>query len=68
MATALTRVQLRAVNARGQLAAQMQELNRGIAAEVVGPALDALIRDFAAFPGLTRWLTEMRTDHSTLPT
>ena len=67
MAAALNRVQLRAVNARGQLAAQMQELNRGIAAEVVSPALDALIRDFAAFEGLGRWLTEMRTDITETP-
>lgn len=62
MATALTRVQLRTVNARAQLGAQIQELNRGIAAEVVSPALDALARDVAAFPGLARWLTEMRVD------
>lgn len=62
VATALSRVQLRAVNARAQLAAQIQELNRGIAAEVVSPVLDALAHDFAAFPGLARWLTEMRVD------
>ncbi len=67
MATALTRVQLRAVNARGRLAAQIQELNRGIAAEVVSPELDALARDFAAFPGLGRWLTEMRVDITETP-
>jgi predicted ATP-dependent protease len=67
MATALTRVQLRAVTARARLAAQIQELNRGIAAEVTSPALDALARDFAAFPGLGRWLTEMRVDMTETP-
>ena len=67
MATALTRVQLRAVNARSRLSVQLQELNRGIAAEVVSPALDALSRDFAAFPDLGRWLTEMRVDITETP-
>ncbi|HEV8016533.1 MAG TPA: AAA family ATPase [Stellaceae bacterium] len=67
MAGALTRVQIRAVNARGRLAAQIQELNRGIAAEVASPALDALARDFAAFPGLGRWLTDMRADMTETP-
>src|SRR6185312_1100942 len=67
MAAALTRVQLRAVTARGQLTTQIQELNRGIAVEVVSPLLDALARDFAAFPGLSRWLTEMRVDITDTP-
>lgn len=62
LATAMTRVQLRTVEARGRLGAQIQDLARGVAADVVGPALDALSRDFAAFPGLARWLTEMRVD------
>ncbi len=67
MATALTRVQLRAVSARGRLAAQIQELNRGIAAEVVSPMLDALAHDYAAFDGLSRWLTAMRADITDTP-
>src|SRR5262249_31512342 len=67
MATALTRVQLRAVNARSRLAVQIPELNRGIAAEVISPALDALARDFAAFEGLSRWLTELRVDITDTP-
>lgn len=67
MATALTRVQLRAANARGQFAAQLQELNRGIAAEVVSPALDALTQEYGAYPGLSRWLTEMRVDITETP-
>jgi len=65
--TAMTRVQIRAGGARAQLAAQIQELNRGIAAEVVSPALDALARDFAAFEGLGRWLTELRVDITETP-
>jgi predicted ATP-dependent protease len=67
MATALTRVQLRAVNARARLGVQIQELDRGIAADVVGPVLDALARDFAAFPGLAHWLTAMRADMIATP-
>jgi predicted ATP-dependent protease len=67
MATALTRVQLRAANARGQFAAQLQELNRGIAAEVVSPALDTLAQEYGAYPGLSRWLTEMRVDITDTP-
>jgi predicted ATP-dependent protease len=67
MAAALTRVQLRAVTARGQLTAQIQDLNRGIAAEVASPSLDGLARDFAAFPGLSRWLTAMRVDITDTP-
>ncbi|HEX3973488.1 MAG TPA: ATP-binding protein, partial [Stellaceae bacterium] len=67
MATALNRVQLRAVTARGQLTVQIQELNRGIAAEVVSPLLDGLAHDFAAFPGLDRWLIAMRGDITDTP-
>ena len=64
---AMTRVQIRAGSARAQLATQVQELNRGIAAEVISPALDALARDFAAYPGLSRWLTAMRVDITETP-
>jgi predicted ATP-dependent protease len=64
---AMTRVQIRAGTARGQLAAQVQELNRGIAAEVVSPALDTLAHDFAAFPDLSHWLAAMRADITETP-
>jgi predicted ATP-dependent protease len=67
MAAALTRVQIRAANARAHLAGQIQELNRSIAAQVAGPALDALARDFAAFPALGPWLAEMRDDMVATP-
>ncbi|HLI21001.1 MAG TPA: ATP-binding protein, partial [Stellaceae bacterium] len=62
MAAALTRVQIHTANARARLAGQIQELNRGIAAQVAGPALDVLARDFAAFPGLGPWLAALRED------
>ncbi|HVA12173.1 MAG TPA: AAA family ATPase [Stellaceae bacterium] len=67
MATALTRVQFRAVDARARLAGQIQALNRGIAAEVTAPELDALDREFGALPGLVRWLTAMRVDMGETP-
>src|SRR5262249_11425829 len=38
MATALSRAQFRAVNARAQLTAKVEALNRGMAAEVLSPA------------------------------
>lgn len=62
MAAALSRVQLSAVDAKARLAAQLQELNRGIAAEIVSPALEDLARQFSGFGGLARWLTEARVD------
>lgn len=62
LAVALAHVQQRAVNARSKLARQVQELNRGIAAEIVSPALEDLARQFSGFSGLARWLTEMRVD------
>ena len=62
LAVALSRVQLRAVAARAQLASQIQELNRGVAGEIVGPAVEALSREFSGFGGLARWLTELRVD------
>jgi predicted ATP-dependent protease len=62
LSAALSRVQLHAVNARAQLAAQLQELNRGIAAEDISPALEDLAREFSGFSGLARWLTEARVD------
>ncbi len=62
LAVALSRVQLGAVAAKAKLAGQIQELNRGIAGEVVSPALEALAREFSGFGGLARWLTEVRVD------
>ena len=62
MATALSRVQMRAVNARARLADQIRELNRGIAAEVASSPLEELARQFSGFSGLARWLTEVRVD------
>ncbi len=62
LASALTRVQLHAANARAKLGGQIQELNRGVAAEVVSPALEELARQFSGFTGLARWLTEVRVD------
>jgi predicted ATP-dependent protease len=62
MAAALSRVQVQAVTVRASLAAQIQELDRGIAAEVANPMLDVISHDFAAFQGLGRWLTEVRVD------
>jgi predicted ATP-dependent protease len=62
MVTALARVQLQSIKARERLAAQTRELNRGITAEIVGPMLDALTQDFAAYPGLAHWLKGMRAD------
>ncbi len=62
LAAALSRVQLHAVNARAKLAEQVRELNRGIAAEIVSPALEDLAREFSGFGGLARWLTEARVD------
>jgi len=62
LASALGRVQLHAVNARARLAAQLGELNRGIAGEVVSPTLEDLTRQFSGFAGLARWLTEARVD------
>ncbi|HKT16598.1 MAG TPA: ATP-binding protein [Stellaceae bacterium] len=62
LAVALSRVQLRAVAARAQLASQVQELNRGVAGEIISPAVEALLREFSGFGGLARWLTELRVD------
>ena len=62
LAVALSRAQLRAVEARGKLAEQLRQLNRGIAAEVIAPMLDELSQQFPALGGLARWLTEMRVD------
>jgi len=62
LAVALSRVQLRAVAARAKLASQVQELNRGVAGEIISPAVEALSRDFSGFSGLARWLTELRVD------
>ena len=62
MAAALNRVQIHSVNARARLATQVQELNRGIAAQVAGPALDALAHDFTSYPALAAWLADMRDD------
>lgn len=62
LAVALSRVQLRAVAARAKLASQIQELNRGVAGEIIGPAVEALSREFSGFGGLARWLTELRVD------
>lgn len=67
MANALSRVQLRAVNARAKLAAQIQELDRGIAAEIANPLLEELTRQFSGFSGLAQWLTEVRVDIAESP-
>ena len=62
MAAALTRVQLHTVTVRGQLAAHIVELNRGVVAEVASPLLDAVTKEFGDFAGLIHWLTEFRVD------
>ena len=67
MATALTRVQTEAVEARSRLAAQILVLNRGIAEEVVAPVIAAMGTQFAAFPAIGRWLTAMQVDIAEAP-
>jgi predicted ATP-dependent protease len=67
MATALTRVQFRAVDARAKLAAQIQELDRGIAAEIAAPAVAELTQQFSGFSGLAQWLAEVQTDIAAAP-
>jgi hypothetical protein len=62
LAVALGRFQLRAVEVQAQLAAHVQELNRGIADEVASALLEPLVTDFSGFSGLARWLTQMRVD------
>ena len=62
LATALARFQLRVVASQARLGTHIQELNSGIAEEVAGAMLEALVDEFSGFSGLARWLTEMRVD------
>ena len=62
LAVALGRFQLHAVEIQAQLAAHVQELNRGIADEVASALLEELVKEFSGFSGLARWLTQMRVD------
>lgn len=62
LGAAFTRVQRVAVEARSQLAAAVEDLNRATVADVASPLLEPLQAEFSGFPGLARWLTEMRVD------
>ncbi len=62
VSAALTRFQLRSIGMRSSLTTQIHDLHVEIAEEVLGPALDALLEEFASFNLLARWLTALRVD------
>ena len=62
VSAALTRFQLRSIGMRSALTSQIHDLHVEIAEEVLGPALDALLEEFAGINGLARWLTALRVD------
>jgi predicted ATP-dependent protease len=62
LSAAFTQLQRRGAEARTELGVAVETLSRSVAADVAGPMLDALEREFANVPGLAPWLAELRED------
>ncbi|MEX2648688.1 MAG: ATP-binding protein [Alphaproteobacteria bacterium] len=59
---ALEELRLAARQAEARLAEEVREINQRIVDQAIGPVLEGVQSEFAGFPGLGRWLVELRND------